>query len=202
MLLDRRPAADPARCEPRPIARVVSTPSRLTITAATLLLLAVCAVLFRPTPAGASRHPRPHAETAFERHVAHAVLQVLNTERRRHGERPLRMNRALCRSARRHDVAMARMNRMAHQLPGEPAFTRRMARAGYKWRTAGENIGWNSRVSRRGAVQLEVLMYHEKPPNDGHRRNILDRQFRDVGVDILVDSVHHKVWLTTDFGSR
>lgn len=114
----------------------------------------------------------------------------------------LRMNAALCRSARRHDIAMARANRMSHQLPGERPFTARIARAGYKWRTAGENVGWNGLVSRRGAVQLELLMYREKPPNDGHRRNILNRGFRNAGVDIYVDAVHHKLWLTTDFGSR
>ena len=114
----------------------------------------------------------------------------------------LRMNAALCRSARRHDIAMAHANRMSHQLPGERPFTARIERAGYKWRTAGENVGWNALVSRRGAVQLELLMYREKPPNDGHRRNILDRGFRNAGVDIYVDAVHHKLWLTTDFGSR
>jgi uncharacterized protein YkwD len=51
-------------------------------------------------------------------------------------------------------------------------------------------------------VQLELLMYREKPPNDGHRRNILNHGFRNVGVDIYVDAAHHKLWLTTDFGSR
>jgi uncharacterized protein YkwD len=202
MLLDRRPPDDAVRCEARPIARIGSTRQRQILLGTAVLLLVVCGTLFRPSPAGASRHPHPHPETAFERHVAHAVLQVLNAERRRHGERALRLNRALCHSARRHDLAMARANRMSHQLPGEPPFTRRIAQAGYKWRTAGENVGWNALVSRRGAIELELLMYREKPPNDGHRRNILDRHFRDVGVDIFVDSAHHKVWLTTDFGSR
>jgi uncharacterized protein YkwD len=200
-MLNRRPPGNPARCGPRPAAQAVPAPHRAALAAA-LLLLVAGAVLYRPAPAGASRHPHPHSRTAFERHVAHAVLHVLNAERRLHGERALRINRALCRSARRHDVAMARADRMSHQLRGEPPFTKRISRAGYKWRTAGENVAWNALVSRRGAIQLELLMYHEKPPNDGHRRNILDRQFRDVGVDIYVDAAHHKVWLTTDFGSR
>lgn len=191
MLLDRRPPT-----------RVVPRSHQLIVAVAAVLLLLVCVLFYRPTPAAASRHEHSHARTAFERHVAHAVLHVLNAERRRHHLRPLQMNAALCRSARWHDIAMARVDRMSHQLPGERPFTRRIARAGYRWRTAGENVGWNGLVSRRGAIQLELLMYREKPPNDGHRRNILNRHFRNVGIDIYLDAVHHKLWLTTDFGSR
>jgi uncharacterized protein YkwD len=53
-----------------------------------------------------------------------------------------------------------------------------------------------------GVRRLETLMYHEKAPNDGHRRNILNSHFRNVGVDVYIDRAHHKVWLTTDFGRR
>jgi uncharacterized protein YkwD len=43
-------------------------------------------------------------------------------------------------------------------------------------------------------------MYNEKPPDDGHRRNILNKSFVDVGIDVINDSAHGKVWLVTDFG--
>jgi uncharacterized protein YkwD len=43
-------------------------------------------------------------------------------------------------------------------------------------------------------------MYDEAPPNDGHRRNILSATFVDVGVDVIEDKTHGRVWLTTDFG--
>jgi uncharacterized protein YkwD len=45
-------------------------------------------------------------------------------------------------------------------------------------------------------------MYNETPPNDGHRLNILNTHYRNVGVDVYFDKVHHKLWLTTDFGHR
>ena len=44
------------------------------------------------------------------------------------------------------------------------------------------------------------LWYHEKPPNDGHRLNILAPFFRNVGVGIVFK--HHRLWLTADFGRR
>lgn len=43
-------------------------------------------------------------------------------------------------------------------------------------------------------------MYAETPPNDGHRRNILSTTFVDVGVDVIDDRTHGRIWLTTDFG--
>ena len=97
---------------------------------------------------------------------------------------------------------MARANQLSHQLPGEADFTRRIDKAGYHWTYAGENIAWNSVMTKRGVVALEKLMYHEQPPNDGHRQNILSRHFRNVGVDVYIDRTHHKVWLTTDFARK
>ena len=43
-------------------------------------------------------------------------------------------------------------------------------------------------------------MYNETPPDDGHRRNILSSSFTEVGIDVVEDTAHGKVWLVTDFG--
>ena len=138
--------------------------------------------------------------TATELDYSRAVLHVLNAERHAHGLPALRGDHRLRLSARWHNLAMARANQLSHQLPGELDFTRRIDKAGYHWMIAGENIAWNSVISKRGVVTLEKLMYNERPPNDGHRLNILNRKFRNVGVDVYIDRAHHKVWLTTDFG--
>jgi hypothetical protein len=42
-------------------------------------------------------------------------------------------------------------------------------------------------------------MYNETAPNDPHRLILLSRTYRDVGLNIYMDSVHHKAWLTIDF---
>ncbi|HET8582442.1 MAG TPA: CAP domain-containing protein, partial [Jatrophihabitans sp.] len=105
-------------------------------------------------------------------------------------------------SAMSHDLTMARHNTMSHRLRGEAYFTTRISRAGYRWNYAGENIGWSSWMSESGVLALERYMYAERAPYDAHRRTILDRHYRDVGVAVHLDRRHHKVWLTVDFGRQ
>ena len=61
---------------------------------------------------------------------------------------------------------------------------------------------WSNKAKdlKQDSAYLHVRMYQEKPPNDGHRKNILSKTYVDVGVDVISDSVHDKVWLVTDFG--
>jgi uncharacterized protein YkwD len=180
-----------------PAARV--TPRLRGLLAATLLCVTVFAGLVATaTPAGASLPPR----TSLESSIATAILKMINTERAAHGLPALAMSSQLQLSARRHDARMAADDEMSHQLPGEPWFGKRFINAGYYWDYAGENIGWNSDMTLGGVQLLEKLMYNEQPPNDGHRLNILDRHYHNVGVDVLMDNTHHKVWLTTDYGHR
>jgi uncharacterized protein YkwD len=140
--------------------------------------------------------------TAFENTVAWAVKRLVNVQRALHGLKPVYMDNALRLSARRHNVQMASFDQMSHQLPNEPWFGRREQLAGYWWNWAGENIGWNSDIGVSGALLLQRLMYNEQPPEDGHRLNILNAHYHNVGVDVYFDHVHHKMWLTTDFGHR
>jgi uncharacterized protein YkwD len=131
---------------------------------------------------------------------ANRMLDRLNRERHGLGRRPLHMNSKLILSAHRHDVRMARRNLLSHQLPGEAYFADRISRTGYRWRSVGENIGWTSDRSLRGLFALEDAMFHEKAPNNGHRLNIINRSFRNVGIDVYWDRTHHKLWFTQDFG--
>ncbi|HTZ44935.1 MAG TPA: CAP domain-containing protein [Jatrophihabitans sp.] len=143
--------------------------------------------------------PPAQAATAPESAAANAVLKLMNTERSAHGLPALQMSTALISSARRHNLAMARANTMSHQLPGEPSFGTRISQAGVAWHAAAENIGWTTNRSTSGATGLQVSMYNETAPNDGHRLNILSRSVRYVGVDILIDTATGKLWLTQDF---
>jgi uncharacterized protein YkwD len=133
--------------------------------------------------------------------AARAVLAQLNSERAAHGLRVLRVDSRLVSSAHTHNLAMAAHNQMSHQLPGEAWFADRILAAGYPYVYAGENVGWNSVRTVAGALQLETMMYDEKPPNDGHRQNILSTHYTQVGIDVYVDPGTGKIWLTEDFGS-
>lgn len=169
-----------------------------------LLALVVAAVVLlaafvAPQAAHAATPKRITASVAAS--YARSMLSLLNQERRAHGKRPLAMAYKLRVSAHRHNLRMAARNRLSHQLPGEPFFATRITNAGYRWRAAGENVGWNSQATVNGLLALEREMYNEKAPNNGHRLNILSGQFTQVGIDVYYDAKHHKLWFTQDFGT-
>jgi hypothetical protein len=124
---------------------------------------------------------------------------MLNAQRAAHGLPALGASPALVSAARRHNLAMARANVLSHQLPGEPSLGARITQAGVPWRSIAENVGWTTNRTTAGANSLQLAMYNEKPPNDGHRLNILSKSVRFVGIDVLIDARTGKLWLTEDF---
>ena len=50
------------------------------------------------------------------------------------------------------------------------------------------------------AVGLTQSMLDEKPPNDGHRMNILSTSFTHIGIAVYRDG-SGTVWLTQDFSN-
>lgn len=131
--------------------------------------------------------------------VAQAVFDAINAARSAAGLRALRWNSGLQSSAHQHNQAMAGANTLSHQTSGEADLGTRESNAGVFWWWAGENIAMSSDLSQAAALGLENMMVNEKPPNDGHRQNILARNADSVGVDVQFDTAHHRLWLTEDF---
>ncbi|WP_194908980.1 sigma-70 family RNA polymerase sigma factor [Catenulispora rubra] len=132
------------------------------------------------------------------------VLAVINNARRRQGLPPLTRTDGLNRSSSGHNQAMLSGCGLNHDCPGEPDFGGRESAAGVSWSAAGENIGAGtaalgspSSISNM-AVLLTDDMIAEKPPNDGHRANILSTAFHHVGISVSQDA-SGTVWLTQDF---
>jgi uncharacterized protein YkwD len=146
--------------------------------------------------------PGAQAMTTIERVWAHTVLARLNAQRALHHLPALTIAPRLVTSAHAHNLAMAKANTMSHKLPGEPALTTRISRTGYTWHWVGENVAWNSDVSAAGLLLLQRIMYREVPPENGHRLNILSRNYKQVGIDVYVDKSNGKVWMTQDFGAH
>lgn len=141
------------------------------------------------------------AETPTESSYATAVYNLLNSERAANGLPALAWNSTLANcSAYNHDKLMAADNTMSHQLPGEATLGARITACGYQWTNVGENIGWTTNMTQSGAKSIETSMYNEVPPNDGHRQNILSTTFTQVGIAVVLDTTHGKLWLTEDFG--
>jgi uncharacterized protein YkwD len=147
-----------------------------------------------PTSAAAAV-PSPSTAAAD----AQAVYRAINRERAAHGLRALNWNSRLVLAAHAHNLLMAKLNTLSHQLPGELSLGARITAAGYLWRAIGENIGETADWSQAGILALHRVMYEEIAPNDPHRRNILSTAFRGVGVDVVMDGRHHKAWLTEVF---
>jgi uncharacterized protein YkwD len=95
---------------------------------------------------------------------------------------------------------------LSHQCPGEPPLGTRETDAGVIWTAAGENIGeggpvpGTSSAVAQMAVNLTQDMLNEKPPDDGHRLNILSSTFHHIGIAVSVDS-SGTVWMTQDFSN-
>jgi uncharacterized protein YkwD len=199
-------SSSPAVAVPAVAAHAVATRRRLVLLLVAVAL-AVAALVVPQAASSAQAASSPHQATtkritaSTTAAFARAMLGLLNRERSANHRRPLTMSTRLKVSAHRHNLRMARTNTMSHQLPGEAFFATRISRTGYRWRAAGENIGWNSNVSSRGVLALERAMYNERPPNNGHRVNILSTSFSQVGIDVYFDAKHHKVWFTQDFGA-
>jgi uncharacterized protein YkwD len=134
------------------------------------------------------------------------VLAVINQARAAAGLPAYPISSGLDLSATRHNTVMASGCGLSHQCPGEAALGARETAAGVTWTAAGENIGEGGPVPAtttaitQMAVTLTRDMLAEKPPDDGHRLNILSSTFRHIGIAVYRDSAG-TVWMTQDFSN-
>ncbi|HLI05272.1 MAG TPA: CAP domain-containing protein [Ktedonobacteraceae bacterium] len=161
-----------------------------------MLLFLLCAC---STSTGSQTSSQQSSPTAMESQIAQTVFKAINQSRAANGLPALKWSNALAESARQHDLAMETANTLSHQLPGEADLGTRESQQGVKWTFAAENIGETTEQSANGALALHQAMMNEKPPDDGHRQNILSKNANIVGVAILIDQQHEKLWLTEDF---
>jgi uncharacterized protein YkwD len=170
------------------------------------------------TPSAPSSHPATQAahapssssssSTASSQQGTPAgqVLALINQARSQAGLPDLTFSTGLDDSASAHNLKMADGCGLSHQCPGEPAIGARETAAGVSWTSAGENIGEagpeadTTSAIAQAAVGLTQDMLNEKPPDDGHRLNILSTSFHHIGIAVYRDS-SGTVWMTQDFSS-
>ena len=168
----------------------------------------------RPTPAAPTTPAASTASSASSAPAASAsgpslavqqVLALINQARAGQGLAPLTLTSGLDASAAQHDATMDDGCGLSHQCPGEAALGQRETDAGVNWTACGENIGDGGPVDDDAsaeasmAVGLTQSMLDEKPPNDGHRLNILSTSYTHIGIAVIRDSSTGTVWLTQDF---
>jgi uncharacterized protein YkwD len=175
-----------------------------------LVVLAALSALLLAAPAQGAEQACPSSNAtpaqATKKQIVRATLCTLNRERSHAGLRRLKLNRKLSRAARGHARDMAKRNYFSHDTLGGGTFVDRIRRWGYlkgahNW-IVGENLAWGSRGQSRTKVIMELWMN-----SPGHRANILNPSFREIGIGIAYDSpvaggaTPAATW-ATDFGSR
>ncbi|MDQ2837385.1 MAG: CAP domain-containing protein [Actinomycetota bacterium] len=157
----------------------------------------------KPTPVVRSIAAPPRTITSLtsqsEDSWARAVFDAVNQARSAQHLPALAWSSRLQASAHQHNLAMASANTLAHQVGNEDSLGSRESKAGVRWSFAAENIGWTTDRSLSGALGIEASMLAESAPDDAHRRNILSKDAGALGVDVLIDASHGRLWLTEDF---
>ncbi|MFI7599807.1 CAP domain-containing protein [Actinoplanes sp. NPDC049681] len=131
------------------------------------------------------------------------VLAHINAARNDEGLPALTLDESLSKASALHNQLMIDGCGLNHQCPGESGIGDRFSAQGVSWRSAGENIGFGSAGGSdsqivEAADGLTDSMLAEVPPNDGHRKNLLSKSFKRIGLSVVRDS-KGVVWMTQDF---
>ena len=140
----------------------------------------------------------PTSGTVAERALAH-----INAARVAEGLKALSLDANLSKAADLHTQLMIEGCGLSHQCSGEAGLGERFSAQKVSWGSAGENIGYGSSGSSAAAMVeaangLTDSMLAEVPPNDGHRKNLLNKSFTRIGLSIVRDS-KGVTWMTQDF---
>jgi uncharacterized protein YkwD len=131
------------------------------------------------------------------------VLAHINAARADAGLSALTLNDDLSKASALHNQLMINGCGLSHQCPGEDSIGPRFSAQGVQWTSAGENIGFGSSGGSdaeiiKAANGLTDSMLAEKPPNDGHRKNLLNTGFKRIGLSVVRDS-KGVTWMVQDF---
>jgi uncharacterized protein YkwD len=174
---------------------------------------AAVALSFAATATPAAADPGGGCSTADDpltadedpRSIQAPILCVLNAERAAAGLPLLSSRQTLVRAATNFAGAMVLRSFFAHRAPDGPDLARRLVTTGYLGRRAGdwvvgENLAW-----ARGAAATPRAIVASWMASLAHRRNVLERRFRDVGIGAAAGTPGGPadgITVTADFGVR
>lgn len=174
--------------------------------AAALAASAVALGTTAPMAAAACPGANLRAEDASTGQLESATLCLMNKQRTKRGLDPLRPQKQLRKAALVHTLDMITELLFSHTGSNGSELTDRVRKAGYLKGTSrwwvGENIAYGYGETSQPSEIVKMLM---KSP--GHRHNILDKTFEDVGVTVEYGTPEKRyrnegATYTTDFGAR
>jgi uncharacterized protein YkwD len=113
------------------------------------------------------------------------MLDGVNAERSARGLAPMRFDDRLVLAAQRHSDDQARRGQMSHTGSDGSTVGTRVDRAGYDWRSVGENVA-------AGQPDVAAVMAAWMA-SAGHRRNILSTN-TDIGVGVAFGQDGRPYW--------
>jgi uncharacterized protein YkwD len=129
------------------------------------------------------------------------TLDLHNKIRKRLGLESLCVDPKLTRAARAHSKEMISKRYFGHSSHNGESSGTRLKRFGYNWWASGENLAWGS-----GSMSTPDNRFKAWMQSPGHRKNILDNNFREIGVGVFTADFkktgkQHTMY-TVDFGTR
>lgn len=114
------------------------------------------------------------------------VIQLVNEQRAANGLKPLTANSQLNNTATLKSQDMAKLNYFDHTSPTYGSPFDMMKKYGISYRTAGENIAMGQ------TTPAQVMQGWMNSP--GHRANILNASFTQIGVGIAKNAQGQLIW--------
>ncbi len=120
------------------------------------------------------------------------ILRLVNLERARNGLRTLTMNQTLEDQAAEYACELIFYDFFAHENPITGSTLRQRAEDfGYDYQVIGENLAAGQRTPREA--------FDDWMDSEGHRRNILDERFEEIGIGIRSGGDYGLYWVQ-EFG--
>lgn len=140
-------------------------------------------------PAPPAKEEQPREEEQTEQGLTaeeQQMVNLVNQERESRGLQPLKANLELTEVARVKAQDMIDNNYFSHQSPTYGSPFDMMNHFGISYRTAGENLAGNQTVERAHQALMN---------SDGHRANILNANYTEVGIGIVDGGPYGKMFV-------
>ncbi len=136
-------------------------------------------VLAKPLLSASLRDPEQAGHELFR------LTNLARSQARRCGDvafepaPPMRWDASLASAALAHSRDMAGQDYFAHRAPDGSQVSDRASRAGYAWRTVGENL-----AAGQGSAESAMAAWLASP---GHCKNIMSRSFSEMGASYVIN---------------
>ncbi len=119
------------------------------------------------------------------------LFELINDERHKNNLHVVRFSPDLSRLARTHSQDMASRGRISHSSSDGRSYMERLVEDGFYFIAIGENVAFSSGY-------MPELIHQKLMESQGHRRNILDPKFDEVGIGAVLKK-NKGYFITQDF---